>query len=736
MAVPATPDLSPRTVGLPLYLQRLIWLGVAPLMLGVLALMAYDLQREHTQRTDQVRHLALEAKHDLDVFVRQSVHSLQAMALMTHARNPTDLERMHERARAYQRAIGTHVALIDANGRRLLYTRLSPGTALPVVTMPEPQAGIARMFRGGEPVVGDLVTGPLFSQSMVIVSTPLPANAQVIGNTDKLRLGWMATVTRERLEQLLAHLPLPATWSITLRDSQSLILAARGPLTAAVANAEASAHHVVVPLSEAPWTVALHAQPRDFYSPMLHTAAFLLIGLALTTGWAWWTARRAGTQLGGVVAALSDPALSHAAPGAPQPRIEEIGAARQQLLTLEHAREQAVHQCISSEERHVESLRRSVAQLKQARSRMRVIFDAASEAICITDEQLTILEANAVTAEMAGTSIRQLIGAHLLDMAPSHQREKQMQAFRRLRENAERTQRATHRGRLTMLRTNGTPLLVESVTTCVRLGDEFVFVILARDVTNSVQQARALGKAHADLARAHDALHQLNTAQRHAEERERQRIARELHDGLQQQLGVVQMKLDLITRQTRDAADAAAELAVQARHDIEQAIESIRRIVNDLRPRALDELGLVAALRQLSDEVADLTGLQIELDIVGDTAAFEALSEAARNAIYRLVQESLTNVRKHAQASFVYLLLDASDAQRLHLLVSDDGRGMGADDLAKADSFGLRSMCKRVQRLRGTLQVRRGHGNDETVGTTIVVELPLGAADDGSPRDR
>ena len=212
----------------------------------------------------------------------------------------------------------------------------------------------------------------------------------------------------------------------------------------------------------------------------------------------------------------------------------------------------------------------------------------------------------------------------------------------------------------------------------------------------------------------------LHAARAVAQERERKRVARDLHDGLQQNLAAIRIQIDLeLARAMTQGADVLtidglreASLATQS------AIEELDRIVNDLRPPVLDALGLRAAVTQLATSLSRTARLNIELDFAGQDDQFDALPEEVTECLYRLVQEALTNVRKHAQASFVYLLIDASDGHQVLLQVSDDGLGVHHEELSDSPgepglgerraggSFGLLGMSERVAALGGWLRVR------------------------------
>jgi len=178
-------------------------------------------------------------------------------------------------------------------------------------------------------------------------------------------------------------------------------------------------------------------------------------------------------------------------------------------------------------------------------------------------------------------------------------------------------------------------------------------------------------------------------------------------------------------RQRADQPSNSAKVLEQASHGAQEALIELHHIVNDLRPPALDQLGLIEALEEHVQAFSRLTGLLIEVEPVGDPEVFEALPTPVLDCLFRTVQECLNNVRKHAQASFVYIALDCSDPNCLVLEVSDDGVGIDASTATSRESFGQTSMRQRVTALGGTLEIRRGHHDDPDRGTTVKASIPL-----------
>jgi signal transduction histidine kinase len=207
-----------------------------------------------------------------------------------------------------------------------------------------------------------------------------------------------------------------------------------------------------------------------------------------------------------------------------------------------------------------------------------------------------------------------------------------------------------------------------------------------------------------------------------ASEHERRRWARELHDETLQELAGLKVLLSSARRdEDRSRLDAAVDGAVEL---LGHSIANLRALITDLRPASLDELGTQPALEALVDRVRAQSGLDVTLDV---RLAYEEGRSARRHApelevaIYRLVQEALTNVVKHADATQVAVVVvdPEYDDGQLVIEIRDDGQGFDPDD---ADAgFGLLGMRERVALVRGELEVRSAPGE----GTTVVARIPV-----------
>jgi signal transduction histidine kinase len=198
------------------------------------------------------------------------------------------------------------------------------------------------------------------------------------------------------------------------------------------------------------------------------------------------------------------------------------------------------------------------------------------------------------------------------------------------------------------------------------------------------------------------------------QELERRRLARELHDETGQALTSILLGLKRVEEaKTREDSRAAAG---ELREEIVKTLQSVRRLAVELRPKALDDFGLVPALERLAEAFGDSSGIEIDVEANLDDSRLPAEVETA---LYRIAQEALTNVAKHAGAGHVSVVVTRRHGS-VTVVVEDDGRGFGATG-GDSGGLGLVGMKERVGLLGGRLAIESTEG----AGTTIVAEVPL-----------
>ena len=342
--------------------------------------------------------------------------------------------------------------------------------------------------------------------------------------------------------------------------------------------------------------------------------------------------------------------------------------------------------------------------------RSRGIIQHASDAIIITDERQSILKANPAAAAMFGVTIDEMQGAPLNAFIPRDQRLGANMAtshyFGDTGIHLRMKGRRASDYAVTGVRRDGQHVPLEGSISSLYESGKPIYTIILRDITERKQ-------VQEQLAQSTTQLRELSAALQTIREEERKHIARELHDDLGQLLATLRVDLALLQRQVREPG--ARKLLDGMDDLVMAAITSLRRIASNLRPRALDEGGLYFALESLRQEFVSHYGIACRLHANEEELI---LDDAYSTAIYRIVQEALTNITRHAQASRVDLSLRRVD-DLLDISIQDDGRGIAAQDMDKASSYGLIGMRERVWALQGDISILSDGG------TRIMVRLPL-----------
>ena len=239
------------------------------------------------------------------------------------------------------------------------------------------------------------------------------------------------------------------------------------------------------------------------------------------------------------------------------------------------------------------------------------------------------------------------------------------------------------------------------------------------------QTRRARERADLELGESKQRLRELAQHLQTSIEMERAAIAREIHDDVGGSLTALKFDLAWIARQS--SSDAVLARLASAQETVTLAIEASQRIMHNLRPAILEQ-GLLAALQWMTARFERRTGVSCQLR---GPAVVPRLPAGVPLVAYRTAQEALTNITKHAQASRVEIDLSMAGGV-LSLEISDNGRGLSSDDLAKARSFGIRGLHERAGTVGGWVDLSSGAG-----GTTLILSIPLheGVFVESTPKD-
>ncbi|MFZ6778456.1 MASE3 domain-containing protein [Undibacterium sp. Ji83W] len=359
-----------------------------------------------------------------------------------------------------------------------------------------------------------------------------------------------------------------------------------------------------------------------------------------------------------------------------------------------------------------QNLANSAKELSIERERLSRMIDTAIDGIITIDESQSIILVNPAAAATFGYDVQDLMGASLNLVLPERHRKvhgKHVQQFGETGETRRKMGGNFDDFYVTGVKANGEEFPIEaSISSQIENGKRF-YTVIFRDITE-----RKVAKEK--MALYHDELTQLSAALQSIREEERKHIARELHDDLGQLLAALRMDLSLLQRdsvltgKTQQTLNSMDQLILTS-------ITTLRRIATDLRPRALDEGGLYFALQTLQKDFSQRHGIACDLEANEEQLA---LDDARSTAIFRIIQESLTNVVRHADATEVQIAFERNPTT-LSFSVTDNGKGIEADEMRKSRSFGLVGMRERVKAMQGEFQVTSQPGE----GTRLKINLPL-----------
>jgi two-component system sensor kinase len=345
-------------------------------------------------------------------------------------------------------------------------------------------------------------------------------------------------------------------------------------------------------------------------------------------------------------------------------------------------------------------------------ARLDAIVDSAMDGIITVDAAQRIVLFNRAAEQMFGVRRDEAIGSPLERFVPHRFRHAHHGHIEKFGHTGVTSRRMGDQTTLWAQRADGSEFPIEASISQAGEPGRRVFTVILRDITPRVQRDEALQRQQQELR-------ELSARVLEAREEEKTRIARELHDELGQLLTA--LKMDLAWLRERLPEGDGGELAARAEGMsalLDRTVSSSRRIAADLRPLMLDDLGLADAAQWLVDEFARHSGIRLELRSPED-GALDALAKDAATAVYRAIQESLTNIARHSGAKSAWVLLAQENGEVL-VEIEDDGRGVAPEDLAKPSSLGLKGMRERIAYYGGSLEIGRAPRG----GTRLRLRVP------------
>lgn len=352
-------------------------------------------------------------------------------------------------------------------------------------------------------------------------------------------------------------------------------------------------------------------------------------------------------------------------------------------------------------------------ELPTSAERQRGAVEQDRSIVLVLCRRGTVTTVNAGFEQATGWRAAEWIGQPLMDLVHPSQAGVIREGFARLAQGAPKARLA-----FDLCLRNGSLMATEATISPYPGGESESFYCVVHDVT----QRR---EPEAGLERSREQLRALASRNQHIREEERIRIAREIHDELGQTLTGLKMDALWLKSQLTKQVSVLGSGNLIARAEtmatvIQDTIQTVRRIATDLRPPVLDKLGLPAAIEWQAREFTRRTGLKLALNLrLKKLDSGDPLS----TAVFRIFQEILTNVARHAEATKIRVRLERR-GQLLALTVNDDGRGIRKAEIADSNSLGLLGMRERAMVFGGKVEI----SGKPAGGTTVAVRVPLPAS--------
>ena len=356
--------------------------------------------------------------------------------------------------------------------------------------------------------------------------------------------------------------------------------------------------------------------------------------------------------------------------------------------------------------------RKTDEALRDSEARYRGIVKSVMECIITVDERQRIVVFNPAAESLFGYARAEMIGKPLGILVPERFRAQHDEHIRKFAATGQASRAMGQYGEITGLRANGEEFAIEAAISQLGVSPDKLLTVILHDVTER-RRAVALLRAHGERLQA------LSRRLMQVEENERRRLARELHDRIGQNVAALSLNLNMVRSELPE--DCRQKLKTRL-EDCDTLLFStaklVRDVMADLRPPGLDELGLVAALNEHARQFAGRGGISVT---VNGTEVSPRLPPATEITLFRIAQEAMINVAKHAQATEVALTLESRPAAVV-LTIADNGRGFDAAArlVQPTSSLGMVSMRERAESIGARLSVESAPGH----GTRVIVEAP------------
>ncbi len=344
------------------------------------------------------------------------------------------------------------------------------------------------------------------------------------------------------------------------------------------------------------------------------------------------------------------------------------------------------------------------AELRISEKKYRQLFENAHDAIWIQDLSGTIIGANYAAGELFGWSLPELIGMDRRNFVSPEG----LALFEEVQDKLMSSHNIKQPYTQNIIKKDGTKAILMVTTNLISISDHlYAFQFIGRDITKEIKMQENLHFYLQQVTQAH--------------EDERLRISRELHDSTAQDIIAILQRLESFCKTDEHLPVAKLRALWNLYGQIKELLEDVRRLSRDLRPSILDDLGLLPAVEWLTEQLKSEHRIESSLVVSGKEKRF---STEIETTLFRVIQEALRNVVKHAEATKASVKIDFAKSST-RIAVSDNGKGFelpaSLNELSRLGKLGLDGMLTRAKLVGGSFDLKSSLG----VGTTIDISIPV-----------
>lgn len=632
-----------------------------------------DSERTLLERNSENK--AVQVVADIDHEISTAKALLVALS-NSHSLRTEDFSSFHQQSVNVAQQLGAQIVLREAaQGRQVMNPAIPWGQPIPQQIPSQASEAMNEAMRTGRPAISNVFFAPAVNRHMIGVGIPIVQNGAA---AYYLSVG----IPVDSFAQALQNAALPTQWVVTLVDRDNTIVAR-------------SENHDAFVGTKPP--VDLSGRTDALFDGVMTTTNRL--GVAYR-----WTLRR--SEISGWLVAVGVPLEVLQAPA--KTALTTYAAAAGTLFLL------AIGLSFVVGGRLSQSIGEMGIDRKPTREEFSVLFESAASGVLVVDSKGLMLLANARMEQQFGYSRDELIGNPVEILIPDRYRRDHESLRQRFSGSPEARPMGAGR-ELFGRRKNGSEFPIETGLNPIATRSGPLIMVTVVDITMRVESEHRLSAA---LTERDDFRRRFMQAQ----ENERLRLAHELHDQTGQSLTAALLELKHLELQLKDEGKSRAR---DLRKSMEQMGKVLHRIAWELRPASIDELGLTSGLANYVAEWSHQ--YSIEADFHCRDPHLDLISDEKRTAIFRIVQEALTNIAKHArQATSVSVVIDRSDLA-WQLTIEDNGPGFDVEashnrlEERRGSKLGLAGMRERLTLIGGVLEIETSPG----AGTTLFARIPL-----------